>query len=64
MRKIKRLVEMHLYLMNTQHILEQPGFKTNVLNNLQCCQNIMALFSRNGLIRNMEHRNIIFSKIW
>ena len=55
---------MHLYLMNTQHILEQPGFKTNVLNNLQCCQNIMALFSRNGLIRNMEHRNIIFSKIW
>ena len=49
--------------MNIQHILEQPRFKTNVLNNSQCCQNMMTLFSRNGLIRNMEHRDIGFSKI-
>ena len=64
MRKIKKLVEMELYLMNIEHILEQPLFKTNVLNNSQCCQNMITLFSLNGLIRNIEHRNIDFSKIW
>ena len=38
--------------------------ETNVLNDSQYCQNIMALFSRIGSIRNMERKNIDFSKIW
>ena len=46
------------------HSPRHERVKINVLNDSQCCQNIMALFLRNDSIRNMERTNIDFSEVW